>query len=63
MINYEIVSASPQRFKIKVKLDGKHIGDIKHRILSNTYYYKVKGGPHVGEDFKTVAEVKRSLEG
>ena len=48
---------------IQVRLGRKHIGDIKKNKESGKFFYKPKGSSKlVGEEFDTVAAVKRSLE-
>lgn len=47
---------------IQVRLGRKHIGDIKKNKESGKFFYKPKGSRLVGEEFDTVAAVKRSLE-
>lgn len=47
---------------IQVRLGRKHIGDIKKNKESGKFFYKPKGSRLIGEEFDTVAAVKRSLE-
>lgn len=47
---------------VQVRLGRKHIGDIKKNKENGKFFYKPKGSKLVGEEFDTVAAVKRSLE-
>jgi len=47
---------------IQVRLGRKHIGDIKKNPKTGKFFYKPKGSRLVGDEFDTVAAVKRSLE-
>lgn len=57
MITYAEISAA----QIMVRLDGKHVGDIRQNRNNGWFYYKPKGAPR-GQEMGTVAEIKSSLE-
>jgi len=49
----------------KVKLDGKHIGDIKEKrgLMGFTYQYFPKGSKAGGEVYPSLQSCKQSLTG
>lgn len=60
-ITYKDASpSSKDRGRVIVSLEGKRIGDIRF-IWPDGFRYHQKGGPP-GESFRTIAEVKESLE-
>lgn len=57
MITYD----ESKGFPIRVKLEGKIVGDIRRDLATGKFFYRPKRGGR-GDLFATVAEVKRSLE-
>lgn len=47
---------------VHVKLDGKHVGSIRHNEHTGTWSYKPKGSDLRGEEFPTLPACKKSLE-
>lgn len=64
MLTYDTVMGTGST-SYKVKLDGKHIGNIKQAKKGDDsagWYYQSKGSKLKGNTMPTVRDVKRSLE-
>lgn len=48
---------------IRVKLSGKFVGEIRKSRCGTGFVYQPKNSRLTGEKFKTVSEVKASIEG
>lgn len=48
---------------IYVRIDGNHVGSIRHNEHTGTWSYKPQNSDTRGEEFETLAECKTSLDG
>ena len=47
---------------IYVRVDGNHVGSIRHNEYTDTWSYKPEKSNTRGDEFSTLAECKASLE-
>lgn len=63
VVNYDPPIGTDAKETVKVFLGKKRVGTIKPKGLGYAYFPTGGGKNHVGEEFRTIAAVKHSIEG